>query len=157
MFGLISEIRLDIDRVREVDPAARGFWDVLLFYPGMHAVWLHRITHFLWMRGFKFIARFIAFLVRGWTGVEIHPGALIGKRVVIDHGMGVVIGESAIVGDECLIYHGVTLGAVQFSKGKRHPTIGKSVILGAGCKIIGNVSVPDGKVVAANKVIVAEE
>ena len=138
------------------DPAARSRLEVLLCYPGLHAVLLHRLAHGLWQRHFYLLGRFTSHMARFLTGIEIHPGAQIGRRVVIDHGMGVVIGETAILGDDAYLYHQVTLGTASTSKGKRHPTIGRNVILGAGAKILGDIVVGDGARVGANAVVVAD-
>lgn len=146
-------IREDIANALVRDPAARSGLEIVLAYPGLHAVWGHRMAHWLWTHGFKLIARVWSNWTRTATGVEIHPGAVIGRRFFIDHGMGVVIGETAIIGDDVLMYHDVTLGARTFIKGKRHPTIGNGVILGAGARVIGNVTVGAGAVVGANTLV----
>ena len=138
------------------DPAARSRMEVLLCYPGLHAIMLHRLAHGLWQRRFYLLGRWISHLGRFLTGIEIHPGAQIGRRVVIDHGMGVVIGETAILGDDAYLYHQVTLGTSSTSKGKRHPTVGRNVILGAGAKILGDIVIGDGARVGANAVVVAD-
>ena len=134
MFGRIRE---DIGCVFERDPAARSVWEVLTCYPGFHALQLHRIAHALWKARLQWLARFLSHVTRFLTGVEIHPGARIGRRVFIDHGMGVVIGETAEIGDDCTLYHGVTLGGVSWNQGKRHPTLGKGVVVGAGATVVG--------------------
>lgn len=141
---------------RERDPAARSFIEVLLCYPGLHALALHRVTHALWRAGARLPARFLAYLARWLTGIEIHPAARIGRRMVIDHGMGVVIGETAEVGDDVYIYHQVTLGGTSSQQGKRHPTLGNGVIVGAGAKVLGAITVGDGARVGANAVVVAD-
>ena len=133
----------DIKTVLDRDPAARNFMEVLLCYSGFHALTMHRVSHWLWCHKFKFLARFNAMIARFFTGVEIHPAAKIGRRFFIDHGMGVVIGETAEVGDDVTIYHGVTLGGVSLKKEKRHPTIGNNVIIGAGAKVLGPFKVGD--------------
>ena len=138
------------------DPAARSRMEVVLCYPGLHAIMLHRLAHGLWTRRFYLLGRWISHLARFLTGIEIHPGASIGRRVVIDHGMGVVIGETAILGDDAYLYHQVTLGTASTSKGKRHPTVGRNVILGAGAKILGDIVVGDGARVGANAVVVSD-
>ena len=143
----------DLDNVLARDPAARSRLEVFLVYPGVHAVWAYRFAHFLWNRGFKLWARVHMAWVRTVTGIEIHPGAQIGRRFFIDHGMGVVIGETAIIGDDVLMYHDVTLGAREYSKSKRHPTIGNRVVLGSGARIIGDITVFDDAVVPANSMI----
>ncbi len=151
MFGRIRE---DIGCVFERDPAARSVWEVLTCYPGFHALQLHRIAHALWKARLLWLARFLSHVTRFLTGVEIHPGARIGRRVFIDHGMGVVIGETAEIGDDCTLYHGVTLGGVSWNQGKRHPTLGKGVVVGAGAKILGPFIVGDGAKVGSNSVVV---
>ena len=151
MFGRIRE---DIGCVFERDPAARSVWEVLTCYPGFHALQLHRIAHALWKAQLQWLARFLSHVTRFLTGVEIHPGARIGRRVFIDHGMGVVIGETAEIGDDCTLYHGVTLGGVSWNQGKRHPTLGKGVVVGAGAKILGPFIVGDGAKVGSNSVVV---
>jgi len=151
---MFSRIREDIQCVFERDPAARSVWEVLTCYPGFHALQMHRMWHVFWTAGFRWVARFGSHLTRWMTGIEIHPGAAIGRRVFIDHGMGVVIGETAEIGDDCTLYHGVTLGGVSWNKGKRHPTLGKGVVVGAGAKILGPLIVGDGAKVGSNSVVV---
>ena len=151
---MFSRIREDIQCVFERDPAARSVWEVLTCYPGFHALQLHRISHRFWTWGLRWLARFTSHVTRFLTGIEIHPGAVIGRRVFIDHGMGVVIGETAEIGDDCTLYHGVTLGGVSWDKGKRHPTLGKGVVVGAGAKILGPFVVGDGAKVGSNSVVV---
>ncbi len=151
LLGMIGE---DLDAALERDPAARSRLEVALLYPGLHAVWIHRISHALWKRGFKLLARWLSQLARGLTGIEIHPGATIGRRLFIDHGMGVVIGETAEIGDDVILYHGVTLGGTSLQKGKRHPTIGDRVTVGAGAKILGNITVGSDSRIGANAVVV---
>ena len=138
------------------DPAARSKVEVLLCYPGLHAVMIHRLAHGLWRRRLFLLGRFVSHLGRFATGVEIHPGAQLGRRVIIDHGMGVVIGETAVLGDDAYLYHQVTLGTASNVKGKRHPTVGRNVILGAGAKILGDIVIGDGARVGANAVVVAD-
>ena len=138
------------------DPAARSRLEILLLYPGVHAVIFHRVSHWLWERRFCFLARLNSQLARHLTGIEIHPGAKLGRRLVIDHGMGVVIGETAEVGDDCLIYHGVTLGGTGKDQGKRHPTIGNNVLVACGAKVLGPFRVGDNARVAANSVVLGE-
>ena len=150
---MFSRIIEDIDTALRRDPAARSRLEVALTYPGVHAIWGYRIAHFLWRRRLKLLARLYANWVRTATGVEIHPGARIGRRFFIDHGMGVVIGETTIVGDDVMIYHDVTLGARTFENGKRHPTIDDNVIIGAGARVLGNVSVGTGARISANSVV----
>jgi len=139
---------------RERDPAARSFLEVLLCYPGLHAVIWHTLSHWLWQHGFCLLARFSSHLARGLTGIEIHPAAKLGNRFVIDHGMGVVIGETAEIGDDCYFYHQVTLGVARAMGGKRHPTIGNNVIIGAGAKVLGPITVGDNARIGSNAVVV---
>jgi serine O-acetyltransferase len=153
---MFSRIREDIQCVFERDPAARSVWEVITCYPGFHALELHRISHALWTMGLRWLARFWSHGIRFVTGIEIHPGATIGRRVFIDHGMGVVIGETAEIGDGCTLYHGVTLGGVSWDKGKRHPTLGKNVVVGAGAKILGPFTVGDNAKIGSNSVVVKE-
>ncbi|RMH57402.1 MAG: serine O-acetyltransferase [Deinococcus-Thermus bacterium] len=153
MWKLLEYLREDVQAVLERDPAARGPLDAILFSPGMHALWMHRLNHRLWKANFRLLARFLAHLTRMLTGVEIHPGARIGRRVVIDHGMGIVIGETAEVGDDVMMYHGVTLGGTGFTREKRHPTIGKGVLLGAHAVVLGPIEVGDGARVGAGAVV----
>jgi serine O-acetyltransferase len=155
--GLVNyfgAIRRDVKSALERDPAARTSLEILLLYPGLHAVWVHRITHWLWMHNAKLPARWLSQLARGLTGIEIHPGATIAPGLFIDHGMGVVIGETAEVGSDVTLYHGVTLGGTSLSKGKRHPTIGDRVTIGAGAKILGNITIGSDSRVGANAVVV---
>lgn len=146
----------DIKSILERDPAARNGLEVLLLYPGVHAVIWHRIAHFFYKIKLKFVARLISQLTRFFTGIEIHPGATIGKGLLIDHGMGVVIGETAVVGDNCTIYQGVTLGGTGKEKGKRHPTIGNNVVIGSGAKVLGPFCVGDNSKIAAGAVVLSE-
>ena len=150
----MSRIKEEIAVVFERDPAARNTWEVITCYPGFHAMLVHRLSHRLWRSGFNWLARFVSHIGRGLTGIEIHPGAQIGRRFFIDHGMGVVIGETAEIGDDCTLYHGVTLGGTSWNKGKRHPTLGKGVVVGAGAKILGPIVVGDGAKVGSNAVVV---
>jgi serine O-acetyltransferase len=151
---MFSRIRSDIQCILDRDPAARSGWEVLTCYPGLHALIFHRWAHWCWHHGLKWLGRFISHLSRVLTGIEIHPGAKIGERVFIDHGMGVVIGETAEVGDGCTIYHGVTLGGTSLYKGaKRHPTLGRDVVVGAGAKVLGGFTVGDGAKVGSNAVV----
>ncbi len=138
------------------DPAARSKLEIFLLYPGVHAIIYHRIAHFLYCHHLKFLARLVSQWSRFWTGIEIHPGARIGRRFVIDHGMGIVIGETAEVGDDCLIYHGVTLGGTGKDQGKRHPTIGNNVMISCGAKVLGPFKVGDNSRIAANAVVLSE-
>ncbi|MFA5852906.1 MAG: serine O-acetyltransferase [Spirochaetales bacterium] len=144
----------DIKVVRERDPAARSSVEIVLAYAGLHAIWAHRAAHFLWMRGARISARILSQLARFFTGVEIHPGAKIGRRLFIDHGMGVVIGETAEIGEDATLYHGVTLGGTSLSKGKRHPELGDRVTVGAGAKILGNIRIGSDSRIGANAVVV---
>jgi serine O-acetyltransferase len=154
--GFFETLRCDISSVYERDPAARSTLEILLCYPGLHAVWGHRISHWLWQRNLKLLARWVSQLARGLTGIEIHPGATIGPRFFVDHGMGVVIGETAEVGADVTLYHGVTLGGTSLQKGKRHPTIGDRVVIGAGAKVLGAISVGADSRIGANAVVVKE-
>ena len=138
------------------DPAARNKLEVFLTYPGVHAVWNYRISHWLWQRNIKLLARMFSNRARRRTGIEIHPGATIGRRFFIDHGIGVVIGETANIGDDVMLYHNVTLGARRFATGKRHPTIGNRVIIGAGAKILGPVNIADDARVSYNSVVIED-
>jgi serine O-acetyltransferase len=149
----MSRILEDLRAVLAKDPAARNLLEVLLTYPGVHALWAHRIEHWLWQRHLRLLARIMATYTRSKTRIEIHPGATIGRRVFIDHGVGVVIGETAIVGDDVTIYHGVTLGGRSLEKGKRHPTIQNNCVLGAGSKILGDITIGEGSTISANQVI----
>jgi serine O-acetyltransferase len=154
---MLARLREDIACIRDRDPAARSTWEVLTCYPGLHALWLHRIAHWCWTHGLRWLGRFVSHFSRWLTGIEIHPGAGVGRRVFIDHGMGIVIGETAEIGDECTIYQGVTLGGTSLTKGaKRHPTLGRGVIVGAGAKVLGGFTVGDGARVGSNAVVVKE-
>lgn len=154
---MFSRLKEDIASIMARDPAARSSWEVLTCYPGLHAIVMHRWASGCWQNGFKWLGRFISHVARGLTGIEIHPGATIGRRVFIDHGFGVVIGETADVGDDCTIYQGVTLGGTSLSKGaKRHPTLGRGVIIGAGAKVLGSFTVGEGAKVGSNAVVVKE-
>jgi serine O-acetyltransferase len=150
---LLRRINEDIKAVLRQDPAARNSLEVILTYPGLHAVWGYRIAHFLWQVKLKLAARIYSNWIRAVTGIEIHPAAKIGRRFFIDHGMGVVIGATAIVGDDVMIYHDVTLGARTGGSGKRHPTIGNNVVIGAGARVLGDISVGNGVKIAANMVV----
>ncbi|AYH44676.1 serine O-acetyltransferase [Azoarcus sp. DN11] len=152
---MFRRLREDLASVRERDPAARSTWEVLTCYPGVHALFMHRFAHAAWTRGFYWVGRFVSHVSRFLTGIEIHPGATIGRRVFIDHGMGVVIGETAEIGDDCTIYQAVTLGGTSLYRGtKRHPTLGKGVVIGAGAKVLGGFTVGDGARVGSNAVVV---
>jgi len=150
---MIDLIKEDIACVFERDPAAQSILEVVFVYPGFHAVLLHRVSHRLWEKGFKFPARLIAHIARWMTGIEIHPGAVIGKRFFIDHGMGVVIGETTEIGDDCTLYHGVTLGGTSWNKGKRHPTLKNGVVVGAGAKILGPIEIGENARIGSNSVV----
>ena len=152
--AVFDMVRGDIRSVKQRDPAARGTLEVLLCYPGLHATWGHRITHWLWHQDLKTIARWLSQVLRSLTGIEIHPGACIGPGFFIDHGMGVVIGETAEIGQDVTLYHGVTLGGTSLEKGKRHPTIGDRVVIGAGAKVMGAIHVGDDSRIGANAVVV---
>jgi serine O-acetyltransferase len=152
---MFDRIRSDIQCVLDRDPAARSTWEVVTCYPGLHAVWLHRPAHWCWHHGFKWLGRFISHLSRWFTGIEIHPGAKLGERVFFDHAMGVVVGETAEIGDGCTIYQGVTLGGTSLYKGtKRHPTLGKDVVVSAGAKVLGGFLVGDGAKIGSNAVVI---
>ena len=153
---MFDHLKEDIAIVFERDPAARTHWEILTTYPGVHALLMHRVAHFLWQKHLYWFARFSSHLARWLTGIEIHPGASIGHRVFIDHGMGVVIGETAIIGDDCTLYHGVTLGGTSWNKGKRHPTLEKGVVIGAGAKILGPITLGAGAKVGSNAVVVKD-
>ena len=153
MAGFLNSIREDVRSVLHRDPASRSWLEVLLCYPGLHAVWAHRINHWLWEHHLRLLARFLSNVSRTITGIEIHPGAQIGSRLFIDHGMGVVIGETAVVGDDVTMFHGSTLGGTGKEKGKRHPTIGNGVLIGAGAKILGNITIGINSRVGANSVV----
>ena len=151
---MFDRIREDIQTVFAKDPAARTAWEVVTCYPGLHALWLHRVAHFLWQHRLAFLGRLLSHLNRWLTGIEIHPGARIGRRLFIDHGMGTVIGETAEIGDDVLMYQGVLLGGTRLQKIKRHPTIGNRVVIGAGAKILGAITVGDGARIGAGSVVV---
>ncbi|KQT74373.1 serine O-acetyltransferase EpsC [Microbacterium sp. Leaf436] len=151
--GAISRIREDVAAAKLRDPAARSGLEIALLYPGLHAVWMHRVSHRLWRQGLRFPARALSQVTRWLTGIEIHPGATIGRRFFIDHGMGVVVGETAEVGDDVMLYHGVTLGGRQREGGKRHPTLHDGVAVGAGAKVLGPITLGAHSVVGANAVV----
>ncbi len=153
---MFSRIKEDIRAVFDRDPAARSIPEVIFCYPGLHAIWFHRISRFFWNHGFRFAGRFISHIGRFLTGIEIHPGARIGRGFFIDHGMGVVIGETAEIGDNVTLYHGVTLGGVSWEKTKRHPTIGDNVVIGSGAKVLGPFTVGRGSKIGSNSVVVKE-
>jgi serine O-acetyltransferase len=152
---MLARLAEDIRCILERDPAARSRFEVLTCYPGLHAIWIHRISHWCWTHGLRWLARFLSHIGRWFTGIEIHPGAVIGRRVFIDHGMGVVIGETAEIGDDCTIYQGVTLGGTSLYKGvKRHPTLETGVIVGAGAKVLGGFTVGANARIGSNAVVV---
>lgn len=151
---MFSRIRSDVRCILDRDPAARSTWEVLTCYPGLHAVILHRPAHWFWRHGLKWLGRFTSHVARFLTGIEIHPGAKIGERVFFDHAMGVVVGETAEIGDDCTIYQGVTLGGTSLYKGtKRHPTLGRGVVVGAGAQVLGGFNVGDGAKIGSNAVV----
>ncbi len=153
---MFYQIKEDISVVFERDPAARTHWEIITTYPGVHALIIHRLSHWVWRKRLFWIARFISHISRWMTGIEIHPGATIGRRVFIDHGMGVVIGETAIIHDDCTLYHGVTLGGTSWNKGKRHPTLEQGVVIGAGAKILGPITIGAGAKIGSNAVVVKD-
>ncbi|MFP5425766.1 MAG: serine O-acetyltransferase [Gammaproteobacteria bacterium] len=153
---MFERLREDIQSVFHRDPAARNAFEVLTCYPGMHAIWLHRLGHALWVRDFKWLARLVSNFGRWMTGIEIHPGATIGRRFFIDHGMGIVIGETAEIGDDVTLYQGVTLGGTSWNKGKRHPTLENGVVVGAGAKVLGPFTVGAGAKIGSNAVVTKE-
>ena len=153
MFNALNET---LEAYQRRDPAARSKLEIFLLYQGVHAILFHRVSHFLWRHNCRFLARLNSQLARHITGIEIHPGATIGRRLVIDHGMGIVIGETAEIGDDCLIYHGVTLGGTGKDQGKRHPTIGNNVLISCGAKVLGPFRVGDNARIAANAVVLSE-
>ena len=153
---MFARLREDITSVFDRDPAARTTWEVLTCYPGLHALLFHRFNHWLWGMGLKWMARLGSNVARWLTGIEIHPGASIGRRFFIDHGMGVVIGETATIGDDCTLYHGVTLGGTSWNKGKRHPTLERGVVIGAGAKVLGPITLGERAKVGSNAVVVRD-
>ena len=153
---MFARLKEEIGVVFDRDPAARNTWEVITCYPGFHAMLFHRLAHRLWGMGLKWLARLVSHASRWLTGIEIHPGATIRRRFFIDHGMGVVIGETAEIDDDCTLYHGVTLGGTSWNKGKRHPTLGKGVVVGAGAKILGPITVGDGARIGSNAVVVRD-
>ncbi len=153
---MFRRLREDIRAVFERDPAARSVPEIIFCYPGLHAIWFHRIARWFWVRRIYFLGRFVSHIGRALTGIEIHPGAVIGNAFFIDHGMGIVIGETAEIGDNVTLYHGVTLGGTTWQKGKRHPTIGNNVVIGAGAKVLGPVKIGDNTRIGANSVVISE-
>jgi len=156
MVKIFKILKNDVLAALERDPAARNGLEIILCYAGLHAIWNHRITHWLWKNKLRLLARWMAQISRFFTGIEIHPGAVIGQGFFIDHGMGVVIGETSVIGDNVTIYHGVTLGGVSLGKGKRHPTIENEVVIGAGAKILGNITIGSQSRIGANAVVVKD-
>ncbi|GEA11799.1 serine O-acetyltransferase [Alteromonas sp. KUL49] len=154
--AVLARLKDDIQGVFHRDPAARNTFEVLTNYPGLHAVWLHRVSHRLWNANWKWLARTLSTFSRWLTGIEIHPGATLGHRVFIDHGMGVVIGETAEIGDDVTLYHGVTLGGTSWKAGKRHPTLEKGAVVGAGAKVLGPITIGEGAKVGSNSVVVKD-
>ena len=153
----LTLFREDLEAARNRDPSARSFVEIALGYPGVHAIWFHRLAHRMWQEPrLRLLARLLSQTVRAVTGVEIHPGAQLGRRLFIDHGMGVVIGETAVVGDDVLLFHGVTLGGRSMSRGKRHPTLGDNVTVGAGAKVLGPVEIGSGAQIGANAVVITD-
>ena len=153
---MFDRIREDVMCIFDRDPAARNVFEILTTYPGIHAILFHRMNHWLWQHGFKWLARLLSNVPRWYTGIEIHPGATIGRRFFIDHGMGIVIGETAEIGDDCSLYHGVTLGGTSWKPGKRHPTLKNNVVVGAGAKVLGPITRSDGARVGSNAVVVKD-
>jgi len=153
---MFERAREDIYCIFDRDPAARSVFEIVTTYPGVHAILIHRLAHRLWLANWKWPARLLSAFSRWLTGIEIHPGASIGRRFFIDHGMGVVIGETAVIGDDCTLYHGVTLGGTSWKKGKRHPTLGNDVVVGAGAKVLGPITLADGARIGSNAVVVKD-
>jgi serine O-acetyltransferase len=153
MISFFHSVREDVATVFEADPAARSYLEVLFCYPGLHAVWAHHVSHWLWRHGMRFLARLNSQFARLFTGIEIHPGAELGQRLFIDHGIGTVIGETAIVGNDVTLYQGVTLGGTGKEKGKRHPTLGNNISIGSGAKLLGNITIGDNCRVGAGSVV----
>jgi serine O-acetyltransferase len=152
--GMLTRMRRDIHSALLRDPAARSSLEIVLLYPGIHALWGYRISHWMWQHSLKLVGRMLSQLVRALTGIEIHPGAQIGQGLFIDHGMGVVIGETAEIGEDVTLFHGVTLGGTSLEKGKRHPTLGDRVVVGAGAKVLGAITIGDDTRIGANAVVV---
>ncbi len=153
---MFAHLREDIASIFDRDPAARNAWEVITCYPGVHALVIHRLAHWLWTARLRWLGRMLSQIGRFLTGIEIHPGAVIGRRFFIDHGMGVVIGETAEIGDDCTLYHGVTLGGTTWNKGKRHPTLERGVVIGAGAKVLGPIVVGEGAKIGSNAVVVKD-
>lgn len=155
-FKCIKELYLDAKNIQKKDPAARSIISVILLYPGFHVLISHKLSHFFYSHHLYFLARFISQKSRHKTGIEIHPGAVIGKRLFIDHGMGIVIGETAVIGDDCTIYHGTTLGATKSDELKRHPTLENNVMVGCGSKVLGNITIGENSKIGANSVVIKD-
>ncbi len=153
---MFERIREDIYCIFDRDPAARHIFEILTTYPGIHALLFHRLNHWLWGKGFKWLARLLSNIPRWYTGIEIHPGATIGRRFFIDHGIGIVIGETAEIGDDCSLYHGVTLGGTSWQPGKRHPTLHNNIVVGAGAKVLGPITLHNGARIGSNAVVVKD-
>jgi len=153
---MFRTIREDIHTAFDRDPAAKSTWEVMTCYPGLHAIWMHRLAHMFWRNGLHWVGRFVSHIARWLTGIEIHPGATIGRRFFIDHGMGVVIGETTEIGDDVTLYHGVTLGGTTWQKEKRHPTLGNGVIVGTGAKVLGSITIGEGSRIGANSVVLRD-
>lgn len=153
MSSFLKDLKEDINSIYDRDPAARNFFEIITTYPGVHALMFHRLSHFLFLKDFKWLARILSNFVRWYTGIEIHPGAKIGRRFFIDHGTGIVIGETAEIGDDVTLYHGVTLGGTAWRKGKRHPTLEDNVVIGAGAKVLGPITIKSGGRVGSNAVV----
>ena len=153
---MFNHLKEDISIVFDRDPAARTHFEILTTYPGVHALIMHRFSHWLWNQRFYWLGRMFSHIGRWLTGIEIHPGATIGRRVFIDHGMGVVIGETAVIGDDCTLYHGVTLGGTSWNKGKRHPTLETGVVIGAGAKVLGPITIGKNAKIGSNAVVVKD-
>lgn len=154
--SLVATLRADIGCVAQRDPAARSMWEITLLYPGVHALIWHRIAHIMWIAGYRFAARFLSWFARLVTNIDIHPGATIGERLFIDHGAGVVIGETAVIGDDVTMYHGVTLGGTSWSPGRRHPTVETGAMIGAGAKILGPITIGARARIGANSVVIED-
>lgn len=153
---MFERIREDVLCIFDRDPAARNVFEIVTTYPGVHAIAWHRLNHWLWQQNFKWLARFLSNIPRWYTGIEIHPGATIGRRFFIDHGMGIVIGETAEIGDDCSLYHGVTLGGTSWKPGKRHPTLKNNIVVGAGAKVLGPITLNNGARIGSNAVVVRD-
>jgi len=153
---MFKSMREDIRSVFDRDPAAKSSWEVITCYPGLHAIWMHRLAHMFWRNGLRWMGRFVSHIARWITGIEIHPGATIGRRFFIDHGMGVVIGETTEIGDDVTLYHGVTLGGTTWQKEKRHPTLESGVVVGTGAKVLGSITIGEGSRIGANSVVLRD-